>query len=572
MNIKIPAVYDIAGSYETVADWSALDPFPVLVIHKATEGNYYQDSKCKSSLAGMAANGIARGVYHFFRKAISSNTQAQYFCDFIRGSITKNDLLVLDVEEGGETASQLWGWTVYVQSQFPSNQIMIYSRANVLNLIPMTNSQKDYFKQIPIWTAGYPANPDLYAAPPADYIPDQTRWGVVWLWQYSDKGIVTGVTGAVDVNWISPVLLALIGSPPPVEEDVITYPYTGVQRISGTRYGWKFELFITNPSEVSYEAVCLSPLETVSSVTARKGAQIAVNGGEWDRVKLTDYSVSNGYVCQARVQAVPSLMVLADDSIVIDHRTTANVTQALSGVRYLIQNRVIKAYLYDPNDPLYDPATATEGHARSIHGKNAAGYHMVLQSEGVYPNQGLRLVEAAEIMKQYGAVTAFDSGGGGDVTCIMDGVSLIVPENVYNGVHFERALPQAFLIYAEEFNMANGTAKEKNGNTSTIRKTPSRYGDTMGTIAPYSTIEFVAVVPVVPEGTADNSNDTWLKLPSGYYVNHVLAGVTYYTILTQPTEPPPTGAKPASIDMTLTTGSVVTIKDAAGNVLWSGTA
>ena len=41
--------------------------------------------------------------------------------------------------------------------------------------------------------------------------------------------------------------------------------------------------------------------------------------------------------------------------------------------------------------------------------------------------------------------------------------------------------------------------------------------------------------------------------------------------ITPPVEPPPAG-KPASIDMVLTSGSVVTVKDASGNTLWTGTA
>ena len=33
---------------------------------------------------------------------------------------------------------------------------------NILDPIVTTTAQKDYLKQIPVWTAGYPANPDNY--------------------------------------------------------------------------------------------------------------------------------------------------------------------------------------------------------------------------------------------------------------------------------------------------------------------------------------------------------------------------------------------------------------------------
>ena len=99
----------------------------------------------------------------------------------------------------------------------------------------------------------------------------------------------------------------------------------------------------------------------------------------------------------------------------------------------------------------------------------------------------------------------------------------------------------------------NGTAREARGTTSTVRDKPSRYGNGLYSIPANSTIEYVEKVPVVVSGSADNAADTWLKLPDGNFVNHILAGVTYYTILTQPsTEPPPTpGNKPIEISVTL---------------------
>jgi len=97
--------------------------------------------------------------------------------------LKNGDILMLDVEEGGEKASQLWAWFHYVRSAFPNNICMLYSRKSVLDLIVMTQSERDYFKQIPVWTSGYPDNPDLLPSVPSWYIPDQTRWGQVLLWQ-----------------------------------------------------------------------------------------------------------------------------------------------------------------------------------------------------------------------------------------------------------------------------------------------------------------------------------------------------------------------------------------------------
>ncbi len=531
MTIKQPPCYD-TSHWRTIPDFALVSPRPLLVLTKATEDIDFVDDTFVRYFADLKQDGIHRGTFHFHRKSFPPLDQARHFCDTIAPHLLPKDILALDVEEGGETAAQLMTFCQYVEQRFPLHLFVIYSRKNILDAIAMTQAQKDYFKRIPIWTAGYPLFPDLYSTVPSSYIPDQTKWGPVYLWQYTDKGQVAGVVEVdTDCNWMSPVLIALLGAPP-TPADMITTPRAGMQRISGVRHGWKFELFISDPAKVDFESVCCSPLETVSSVVARKGATLGVNGGEWDRVSQTkDYTVSNHNVCKARVEAVPSLQIVhfVDHHYVnINHVTLDEIDHALSGLRYLIRLGVIQSYL-SGTEPQY-----TEGHARSVHGVNAQGHHMVMQSRGVYPNQGLTLKQCAEIMKQYGAVTAFDSGGGGDVTCIFEGESLIVPENP-NGA--ERYLPNVFLVYAQESTM-NGTAKENGGRIGKIRSTPSRYGTQVSTSPAYATIEFVSTVPSIDTG--DFASDVWFLLPSGNYLNYIISGQEYFTILTQPsTEPPP---------------------------------
>jgi hypothetical protein len=247
-----------------------------------------------------------------------------------------------------------------------------------------------------------------------------------------------------------------------VAEDVVSMPYAGVKRISGTRYGWKFELFITDPARANFEVVCLDALETVSSVARRKDAALAFNGGEWDRLLFPkDYSVASGIICKERVQAVPSLLIFDSGIVQIDHRPMLNVRHALSGLRYLIQGGVIQPYL-SGTEPQY-----TEGHARSIHGIDSRGFHMCLTFEGAYPNQGSTLKQAAGVIKQYGAVTAFDSGGGGDAEVVLNGQLLTVPENIspITWLHFERPLPQVLLIYPQELIMTRYEAIAIGDNT-----------------------------------------------------------------------------------------------------------
>jgi hypothetical protein len=525
-----------------------------------------------------------RGAYHYLSSYINWQEQADKFLSYIAGY--DYHFSVCDFEGAFNLlntafAYSAWRWIKYVE-QKTGKPVLLYTSPSLYNSY-ITPSQSLYnidWNTVALWTAQwfFTPNPDGTPTMPTGRT---SGWK---LWQYTDKGDGTkyGVARStacdLDVYNGTPAQMRewlgiddLPGKSP--VPDSITPPFLGVKWISGVRNGWKFDLFVIDPLKVRYESVCLPVLETVSSVAKRKGAQIAVNGGEWDKIReVKDYTVENGIVCKPRQKAVPSFMVFDDGFLGIDHVAKERVWQALSGLRYLVRMGIVQKYLYDPSDPLYEIATATEGHARSIHGLNASGYHMLMQTEGVHPNQGLTLNQCAELMRDQGAVTVFDSGGGGDVTCIMNDQSLIVPENIG---HYERFLPNVLLIYAKETNpmpTTNGTAKEKLSNTSTIRKSPSRYGeDTGGRVAPYTTINFVEVVPVTIQGTADKLDDRWFKMPDGNYVNYILGGIQYYDILTQPSAEPPI-AKPTDIEIALTSGSVIKVTDANGNVLWTGTA
>src|SRR3990172_481091 len=239
MNIKLPPVYDVSH-WKEIPDFKAISPRPILMITKATEaypelGYKDTDEKFIRFMTDMMEIECIRGAYHFFRKFADAKRQAEHFINIIsKIDILPTDILVLDVEEGGETASQLWVWFETVKRAYP-NLLMLYSRKNILDPIAMTYGEKEYFRKIPIWTAGYPYFPDLYSAVPASYIPDRSKFGPGGLWQYSSHGKVTGIIGDVDLNWISPEFQAVIGSQNIGEK--IMAAYTG--RCITTAKVWK---------------------------------------------------------------------------------------------------------------------------------------------------------------------------------------------------------------------------------------------------------------------------------------------------------------------------------------------
>lgn len=217
MIVKLPAGYDVSH-WKEIPDFKAVSPRPVLFITKATEAHpgtiwNHTDDKFERFFQGMMEIGVIRGAYHFFRSASDPIKQADHFVQTIsRFDILPTDILILDAEEINPKAPQLWAWLNYVKTKFPNNLVMLYSRKNILDSIAMTFGEREFFKTIPIWTAGYPYFPDLFGSVPAMYIPDQSKFGEVYLWQYSEVGQITGIIGGVDLNWVSPKLLSIMGS------------------------------------------------------------------------------------------------------------------------------------------------------------------------------------------------------------------------------------------------------------------------------------------------------------------------------------------------------------------------
>ena len=224
--IDLPACYDVSH-WITPITWEALSPKPLFMFTKATESTNYKDPTFPEYFTKMRdIVGCLRGAYHFFRKSTNPVQQANWFVDYITPYINDNDVLVLDFEEGGETASQLWAFLDQVRKRCPNNLLMIYSRKNLFDPIVMTESEKTFFKAIPTWPAGYSTTPaPSYDTIPAQYIPDQTKWGESWCWQYTTSGHPAGTVSDIDCNVMTAKFIEWVNSklgtpvdPPPTGE------------------------------------------------------------------------------------------------------------------------------------------------------------------------------------------------------------------------------------------------------------------------------------------------------------------------------------------------------------------
>jgi GH25 family lysozyme M1 (1,4-beta-N-acetylmuramidase)/exopolysaccharide biosynthesis protein len=575
--IHTPASYDISH-WKIVNDWANIVPHPVLMGTKATQGTGYKDPTFPEYFQKMKDIVKCRRLaYHFFEKTMDPVQQANWFVDYIQPYITDEDILCLDFEQGGETAPQLWAWCDRVHTRKPNNLIIIYSRKNLADPIAMNASEAGYFKEHPFWTAGYPTDWTQYTTTPPGYIPNQSKWGPVWLWQYTDSGHPEGIEGDTDCNLVEQPFLEWLGaSVPPATEDEVTAPFKGVDRIVGRRFNSDVYITIMDPTMVTFQVAHETPFENglfrTSDVCKTRSAQLGWNGDEWDKAAPLpaypkNFAMADGALYVPRKTAEPSFCVRSDGSCFISHQTTGGVKHASTGRRYLIENGVIKDYL-SGTEPQY-----TERHPRGLLGITQNGEVIMVTVDGRSDRSaGVTLKEGAQILKEFGAYTAFDRGGGGDAVDVIDGVVQNVPcdtgSNGQPGV--ERAIPQSILAYAQkESDMSDkrydATALGDGTRIRLDHNTAANYVNSYprGTVFSGNEIFTATVQLSNANGVYQKVGDKWLRveLVNGQppkdsagavitvpvWVALIHMGSAYCTVVdngapTDPTDPPPAGA------------------------------
>jgi lysozyme len=164
---------------------------------KATEGIDYNDSYFKSNMINGNAAGLKMGAYHLARpdNKNSAIDEANHFLE-ISGSFIGNnylppalDLEPLYVESLGKAALSAWleEWMNQIKkitSVSPIIYTTIYDASNLLN---------SKFSTYGLWIANYETNPSTS--------PKNLGIWSTWVFnQYSETGIVPGITGYVDLD------------------------------------------------------------------------------------------------------------------------------------------------------------------------------------------------------------------------------------------------------------------------------------------------------------------------------------------------------------------------------------
>lgn len=160
------------------------------VIHKATEGVTFTDSKLKARRSLAKQAGQLWGVYHFVRPG-SIGEQVAFFCDTaINAELVPGDsqdwLWALDYEDPDVSIDDVVEFLERLES-FVARSPVLYS-GHVLKdaLQGRADARLEGYR---LWLAQYGPEAKL---PPG--------WDSYWLWQYTDQGKVPGINPPVDLN------------------------------------------------------------------------------------------------------------------------------------------------------------------------------------------------------------------------------------------------------------------------------------------------------------------------------------------------------------------------------------
>ena len=166
----------------------AKDIRPVsFVFIKATEGVSMVDKDFKRNWQDAGRSGLRRGAYHFFRSSKDGEAQARLFIKTV-GDLRFKDLPpVLDIEtihRGGSRKKlneEALKWLRIIEEHYGKKPI-VYAGASFAK----DYLSKDITENYPVWIAHYEKDQPAFE-------------GWTW-WQLTDKAVVKGVPGLVDLS------------------------------------------------------------------------------------------------------------------------------------------------------------------------------------------------------------------------------------------------------------------------------------------------------------------------------------------------------------------------------------
>jgi GH25 family lysozyme M1 (1,4-beta-N-acetylmuramidase) len=192
---NMPVGLDVSHHNGTI-DWVKVKNSGIKFVYiKATEGASFVSPTLATNVKGCKAQNLPCGVYHFCRPTQNSAVdEANHFYYSIKNVLPDmGDLApVLDLEaptEAGATTGEfLTEWAKEFINQFmylSGRSVTIYTGNWFVNQFDITG-----LEHLDLWIANYGQNPP----------PDCGNWTRWVAFQWTEKGLVSGITGNVDMN------------------------------------------------------------------------------------------------------------------------------------------------------------------------------------------------------------------------------------------------------------------------------------------------------------------------------------------------------------------------------------
>ncbi|MEY8001444.1 GH25 family lysozyme [Clostridium sp. Mt-5] len=181
------------------------------VIAKATEGSTFVDKFYNDNIKKAKALGLVTGAYHFgnFTTIAKVIQEANFFKQIVEG--TNADFVVLDFEQqcSGDMTDACLEFLKIASTVAPA---LIYCNPSYIKAY--LNSK---IAKYPLWIAHYGVSS-----------PSTVLWPNYAIWQYSEKGQISGIGGYLDLNYMSDSFFNSLGGtrqPNPLVEQIKALQY-----------------------------------------------------------------------------------------------------------------------------------------------------------------------------------------------------------------------------------------------------------------------------------------------------------------------------------------------------------
>lgn len=203
---------------------------------------------------------------------------------------------------------------------------------------------------------------------------------------------------------------------------------TTVRKNNTTVYVADVKLLDANylKTALAYDSFGTNVTETTSSMASNNNAILAVNG-DYYGADRSGYVIKNGVIYRNTVRSdsnYPDLAVYKDGSFKIIYETDVTAEQ-------LLADGVVNLFAFGPSliengniivDQNTEVRQAMTKNPRTAIGIVDSNHYILVVSDGrTSESEGLSLYELAEVMKEYGATTAYNLDGGGSSTMYFNG-------------------------------------------------------------------------------------------------------------------------------------------------------